>query len=181
MDKEFFLKQRKELTKNWMTSQRSIRIFINTVVYNKSDVEDLLQEVACLVAEKYDEYDSTRPFLPWAIGIAKIKIAEFYRRQKREMALKAGQFSDSLSEACIRSHQQSHPYLTGLEHCLKELDAKSRKLLMFRYSEDLSAVRIAEKLNTSPGSVRVMLNRIRNRLRHCIQLKLAGAKDSCDV
>ncbi|MBN2843777.1 MAG: sigma-70 family RNA polymerase sigma factor [Sedimentisphaerales bacterium] len=163
--------RRIEFTRNWISSQQSITMFIRATIANAADAEDILQEVACQVALKYDEYDSERPFLPWAIGVAKIKIAEYYRIRKKDTTVYTTDLIESLSEACYRLHSYLHPYANALEECLKKLDSKSARLLALRYQENLTPQAIAETMNTSSGSVRVMLTRIRNRLKNCMQLR----------
>ncbi len=164
--------QRIEFTRNWLNSQQSIAMFIRATVSNSADAEDILQEVACQVAEKYDEYDSERPFLPWAIGVAKIKIAEYYRSKKKHSTIYTSELIESLSEACFRLHSYLHPYSNALEECLRKLDKKSAELLTMRYQENLSPQVIAEGMNTTSGTVRVSLTRIRNRLRNCMQARV---------
>ena len=172
MDQESIQEQRMEFTRNWVNAQESIRLFIYTSINNANDADDILQEVACQIAQKYDSYDSSRPFLPWAIGVSKIKIAEYYRGQKRDNHVLMGEFLESLSEACFRLHSQLHPYSAALEECLKTLDSKSERLLSLRYSENLKPQQIADELNTTYGSIQVLLNRVRNRLRKCMKLRV---------
>ena len=165
-------KKRIEFARNWLSAQQSISLFINAAVTNNADAEDILQEVACQVAEKYDDYDSERPFLPWSIGVAKIKIAEYYRTQKKINSTFSSDYLESLTEACFRMHSQLHPYSKALQECLKKLDSKSEKLLMLRYQENLAPQTIAEMNDTTSGSIRVKLTRIRTRLKNCMQLRV---------
>ena len=164
--------QRIEFTRNWLSSQQSIAMFIRATVSNSADAEDILQEVACQVAAKYDEYDPARAFLPWAIGVSKIKIAEYYRNQKKHSVVHTTDLIESLAEACFRLHSYLHPYSAALEECLRTLDEKSAHLLTLRYQENLSPQNIAKGLNTSSGTIRVTLTRIRNRLKNCMQARV---------
>ena len=141
---------------------------------NAADADDILQEVACQIAEKYDEYDSDRPFLPWAIGVAKIKIAEHYRLQNKDVAMYFGDYIESLSEACFRIHSYLHPYSKALDECLKKIDTKGEQLLTYRYQDSMTPQVIADKMNTSSGTIRVMLTRLRNKLKKCMESKVSS-------
>jgi len=74
---------RELLAVNWVKVQPALTAFLIASTPQFSDAEDLLQEVAVEVARRFDDYDPSRPFLPWAIWVAKIQIANFYRARQR--------------------------------------------------------------------------------------------------
>ena len=84
------------LARNWGNVQTSLLAFITASAPQFSDAEDLLQEVAVEVAVRFDEYDPSRPFLPWALWIAKIKLAEFYRTRQRRQVILMGESRSGL-------------------------------------------------------------------------------------
>lgn len=165
---------RAELARNWVKVQPSLMAFVVASTPQFSDAEDLLQEVAAEVALRYDEYDNTRPFLPWALWIAKIKIADFYRGKRRDRVLFMGEAMDALADACSRVQQLMTEERDLLEYCLDQLTERSRRLLGLRYSDDLKPKQIATELGTSTGSVRVTLSRIRTTLMDCVQKRASG-------
>lgn len=61
----------------------------------------------------------------------------------------------------------------ALERCVEKLPPKSRRLLDLRYVDDAPMESIARAIDSTSGSVRVMLFRIRNLLADCIKAELA--------
>ncbi|MBA2117599.1 sigma-70 family RNA polymerase sigma factor [Bremerella alba] len=168
---------RELLTRSWMKAQPSVFAFVIASTPQFSDAEDLLQEVAAEVAIRFDEYDPKRPFLPWALWVAKIKIADFYRLKKRERLVFAGEAIDALAAACTRVQSLMSEEQGALEHCLKETTGRTRQLLLLRYAEDLKPRQIAKRLSMSAAAVRVTLSRARSALGKCVEQRL-GRKTS---
>lgn len=167
-------RSRADLARNWVKIQPSLMAFVVASTPQFSDAEDLLQEVAAEVALRYDEYDSSRPFLPWALWIAKLKIADYYRGKRRDRVLFMGEAMDALADACSRVQRLMTEERDLLEYCLDQLTERSRRLLGLRYTDDLKPKEIASELGTSTGSVRVTLSRIRTSLMDCVQKRAAG-------
>ena len=164
----------RQLARLWMEAQPSVLSFICASIPRFHDAEDVLQEVAVDVADHFDRYDPSRPFVAWAIGIARFKVAAHFRQQNRESPLLSGEMIDLVAEAHERQHEQLDDMREPLETCLEELSAKARRVVKMRYSEDLRSGDIAEKIGSTSGSVRVMLVRSRTQLLDCIKEKLSS-------
>jgi len=159
---------RELLARNWVKAQRSLMAFIVASTPQFSDAEDLLQEVAAEVALRFDDYDPSRPFLPWALWVAKIKIADFYRARQRGPVVFLDDSIDVLAEACVRVQETLSEERFALERCLTKLTDRSRTLLNLRYFEDMKPQEIGGILGMASQSVRVSLSRIRTALSECV-------------
>jgi len=157
------------LARNWGNVQNSLLAFITASTPQFSDAEDLLQEVAVEVAVRFDEYDPSRPFLPWALWIAKIKIADFYRGRQSRQAVLMGESMDALADACVAIQETLSDEQLAIEKCLDRLTDRSREMLNLRYSGGLSSSQIGAQLGMSVRYVRVALSRIRTTLTECAQ------------
>src|SRR5690606_7155690 len=69
-----------QLARLWTESQPIVASYIISLVPNFHQAEDVLQQVAVILVREFDKYDLNRPFLPWAMGIAK-NVALKSRRQ----------------------------------------------------------------------------------------------------
>ncbi|MBA4031445.1 MAG: RNA polymerase subunit sigma-70 [Planctomyces sp.] len=167
-------RSRELLARNWVKAQPPLTAFLAASMPQFSDAEDLLQEVAADVALRFDDYDPARPFLPWALGIAKIKIANFYRERERGRVVFLGESIEALAEACVRVHESLSEERAALEGCLGQLTDRSRTLLQLRYFEDLKPQEIGARLGQESASVRVSLSRIRTALSECMRKSLLG-------
>ena len=83
---------RQALATHWVKAQPVVAAFIASIVRDSHRADDLLQEVARISAVKFDEYDSSRAFTSWVLGIARYEILRFRRSQGRSRIM----FSDSL-------------------------------------------------------------------------------------
>lgn len=166
---------RELLAVSWVKAQPALTAFLVASMPQFSDAEDLLQEVAAEVARRFDDYDQSRPFLPWALWVAKIKIANFYRARERSPVKFIGDSIDALGEACDRVQATLSEEKWALETCLSGLTARSRQMLQLRYFEDLTPQEMSDKLGMTAGAVRIALLRIRSALIACVRSTLAGA------
>ena len=137
------------------------------------DSEDILQNVASALVDKLDQYDPDRPFLPWAIGVARLEIMKHRQSRGRDRHVFGDEVLARLAEACVDFGGEQEPLKEALDQCLGQLEGRSRKLLEFRYLHDLKPKRIAQQLGLTDNSVRVMLHRIRVGLRRCIERRMA--------
>jgi|SRR5688572_11777929 len=63
--------QQEQFTRLWTEAQPLIAGYINSFEPEFDRAEDLLQDVAVILLRKFPEYDPQRPFVAWAIGIAR--------------------------------------------------------------------------------------------------------------
>jgi RNA polymerase sigma-70 factor (ECF subfamily) len=166
---------RELLARNWVKAQTSVLAFLIASTPQFSDAEDLLQEVAAQVAIQFDRYDPSRPFLPWALGIAKIKIADFYRGKKRERLVFVGEAIDALAGASVRGQGVMAEEQQALGECLRHTKGRGRELLLLRYAHDMKPRQIATRLGMSAAAVRVALSRVRTALAECVRQRLGRA------
>lgn len=167
-----------EFTLLWTKAQPVVMAYIRSVTPQLADAEDILQETARQITTRFDEYDPQRPFGPWAMGVAKYKVLEWRRRQKKAAML----FDDDALEAIHFSY--TDPKVdwgeTGraIDQCLKKASPAAEKLLVMRYLEDLKPADIARLTKSTANSVSVRLSRARDALRDCIERRLSEVETS---
>jgi len=175
LDHKQLLCNQQVLARQWVKVQPSVTAFIRAAVPQYHDAEDILQEVAAEAAVRFHEYDQNRPFLPWTLWIAKLKIADFYRTRKRQGSVLTSQTIEALAIACANAHLSLFEETEALERCLSsKLPVRARYLLSLRYEEGLKPAEIAERLKTTPGSIRVTLTRIRDTLAEHMKREMPG-------
>ncbi len=76
----------RELARLWVQSQSVISAYITANVLDVQHAEDLVQEVAQVVAEKFDTFDRSRSFISWALGIARNRVLKYYRSRAPRQA-----------------------------------------------------------------------------------------------
>lgn len=165
---------RVQFARLWGQSETAVAAFVFSLVPSFHDAEDLVQQIAEEVAERFDEYDPQRPFEAWVIWLAKHRVIDHFRRLRRDRLV----FDDDLIQRVAEIHtKRSAPGIAdhgeALEHCLDQLPAKSRRLLNQRYVDNLTPTQIAERAGSTSGSIRVQLHRLRDLLAECVRRRVA--------
>ena len=158
-----------QFTKQWSTSERVIRLYLNSAIYNRADAQDVLQRVALCAYQKYDEYDVSQSFQGWLFGIAKFEVLGYFRNLGRNPEVIDSEISERLadnmedqSEAISREDDERRE---KLEQLLTQLPEKAQELVRLRFFENREYDEIARLLNTNEGAVRTALSRIIAKLR----------------
>ena len=158
-----------KFTKQWSASERVIRLYLNSAIYNRADAQDVLQRVALCAYQKYDEYDASQSFQGWLFGIAKFEVLGYFRNLGRNPEVIDSEISERLadnmedqSEAISREDDERRE---KLEQLLTLLPEKAQELVRLRFFENREYDEIASLLNTNEGAVRTALSRIIAKLR----------------
>lgn len=162
-----------ELTLRWTQAQPIVTSYITSIVRDFNNVEDVVQEVAVAVARGYADSDRSRPFVPWALGIARHKIADYQRKHFRNKQV----FDTDLLEKIEQGHKDIEPESQEIRHaldiCLGRLQDRGRMLIQLRYGHNLRPAQIAERVGMTANAVGVVLHRVRKALGECIQDRVA--------
>lgn len=164
----------REATRLWTLAVPTVSAFVCSLVRDFQERDDILQETAVAVMESFARYDSSQPFSAWAIGIAKNQVRLHCRRRGRERIA----FDSDAVEALARAFSNQLPNDPKLDHlgdCFGGLDPRSKELCRLRYEQDMKPAGIAERLGISANTVAKSLQRIRDRLRECVDRKASEA------
>src|SRR4029079_6183337 len=82
----------------FLRSEREIFRYVAALVPNVADAEDIVQQTALVLWEKFDAYDAGLPFTPWACRFALNKTRQWLERRQRWQALLAGGLAEELSQ-----------------------------------------------------------------------------------
>ena len=148
--------------------------YLLALVQNMADAEDLYQQTALLLWEKFDQYQPGTDFGSWATTVAHYTALNFLRRQSRRRTLfseaalerlSAAQGELKTSDCTARSE--------ALSQCVEALSAVERRLVRLRYEGDRSVNDIAQQEQRTVGAVYTALSRIRKSLLACIERRVA--------
>ena len=166
--------QKNHVSVAWTRAQPIVTSYISALVPDFHAVEDILQSVALIVVKKTDDYDPSKPFLAWALGIARNEVLHYRRSKARETLV----FNDSLMKLLSRTfaeqEEHSKEIRRAMTGCLKHLSGRPREVFRLRYGEQMAVKTIAKQLETSANTVSVTLNRCREALRKCLSQQLGG-------
>lgn len=160
----------------WSLAQPAVSAFITAVVHDFSARDDVLQDVAVAVLENFDSYDQSRPFTPWAIGVARNQIGLYLRRTRRDRHAFDTDAMESLASAFDMISEDETHLLERLRVCIARLGSRSKRLCELRYRDDLKPAAIAASLSMSANGVSKALQRVRQQLRACIEGRQAASQ-----
>lgn len=170
----------KELAVFWAQSQPAIAAFIYSLVPNFQDADDILQNVAVIAVEKFEEFDKKRSFSSWANGIAKNLILKYYSQKGKKQPVLDTEAIQKVAQVYEEESQYLHDQKEAMERalrkCLKQLQTKWRKIVDMHYLYEHSPARIAQQLSMTRNNVFVSLHRIRLSLKRCVEREIRGVQ-----
>src|SRR2546421_12319569 len=124
---------RKRLVMLMTRHQRQVFSYIYTLVPNRYDAEDLLQEASLIICEKFHEFEEGTDFVAWACQIAYWRIR--YSRQKfaRAKVVFDQELVDVLAQTAGEMADELDERHEALGQCLQRLHPRDRELLLRRY------------------------------------------------
>ncbi len=134
--------------------------YIEKRLRNIQEAEDLAEDVFLYCFAHYEEYDPEKSSrLTWLYVIINSRLKNAYRDRKYYVDLEsvAGVLSDTSvdMDMCLYLEQVGH----AVRKILEKLPSRQRKVIELRYFEERSSEEAAEIMQTTPGNIRVMLNR----------------------
>lgn len=159
----------------FLRSEREIFRYVTTLVPNLADAEDVVQQTALSLWEKFDAYDPALPFTPWACRFALNKARQLMERRQRWQALLEKGLAEELAQRREELQPEIEHRLRHLESCVHRLPQAQRALLEGYYYERASIEQLAMRFGRTTAATYKMLQRIRHNLQLYMQEK-AGAE-----
>jgi RNA polymerase sigma-70 factor (ECF subfamily) len=148
--------------------------YIYCLVRSLQDAEDVFQQTAVTLWDKFDEFDLTTNFATWACTIARFKALRYLESKGRQRLI----FSEDLlgelvqNDACLPELHDAR--LNALAKCRERLSDADQRLLLACYGGEQSIIDAAAKVGRPVGSVYDSLSRIRRALYSCIERTLGS-------
>lgn len=158
----------------FMANERRIYNFILSLVGNYSDADDLMQETAVVMLNRFDEFGAGGNFAAWGMQVARYKILNFRKRQGGKLRLFSSEAFEKIlaqSEVLI---ERDDDRMRALQDCLLKLNDSDRKLISIRYEQETTTKEVAERVGRSVEGLYQTLARIHRLLLHCIRRTLAA-------
>lgn len=143
--------------------------YINALLLNWDDAEDVFQESCVVLWRKFDDYRPGTNFTAWALRIAQNKVMDFQKARSRHRAVFSPDLQSMLLAEMARPEDAAPDGLDALPDCMERLGDADRRLAQLCYGEGMRVSEVAARLNRSPQSVHNSLRRIRGVLLGCIE------------
>ena len=157
-----------DFLRRFTLAQRALRRYVLAHVPDFHQAEDVMQEVAVILWDRFEEFQTDRSFEAWAIGIARNKVFHVRRTSGAGRLLLTGELSERFAAKLQNIVPQFDQRRGKLKNCLQKLAERARKTNELRYGEGFSTERIALETGGSVNAVRILLCRTRRSLARCI-------------
>jgi len=160
--------------------QRDVLRIVTATLYDRSQSEDLVQQVFVNAFMHLADFQTGRDFGAWLRTIARNAVREHLRKNARyERRLKVyGELLSHRWENEDRAEEFDESLRRALEECLQRLPDKAAQAVRLRYHEGLDFAAMATNMDSSSGALRNLLSRVRIRLRECIERGMARQGES---
>lgn len=155
--------------------QQQVTRYVRTLVPNRADAEEVLQETNLYIWRHADEFELGTNFAAWACRIAYYQVLTFRKRQTRSRLY----FSDALVEQLAQSAiptPSTNSDAEALDLCMAKLSDQDRALMNLRYEPGATVESISQQVGRSTKAIYNALGRIRTWLLECIQRAAAESR-----
>jgi RNA polymerase sigma-70 factor (ECF subfamily) len=169
-DGDYFVRQ-------LIVHRKRIYAFILTLVPNATDADDIMQDTAALMWEKYQKSAEITNFSAWGVQIAHYKVLEYRRRQYNKKVQFNNELFDTILGGSVAVSERFDERMEALKECMAKLDEKSFKLVLLRHQKGHTIKSIAESLSLSIHSAYKQVYRVHDVLLRCVRrtLRIEGA------
>lgn len=153
----------------FLRSEKEVFRYVAALVPNIADAEDIVQQTAIALWEKFDAYDPALPFTPWACRFALNKARQWMERHRRWQALLAGGLAEEVQLRRDALRPELEGRLRHLENCLATLPDEQRLLVEGYYYHRSGIETLADQSGRTVAATYKALQRIRQSLQLCIE------------
>ena len=162
--------QVQEFIRLLVAGQSRIYAYVMAVIGNRNDADDIMQETTSKMWQKFDTFESGTDIVAWGVAIARYRIMEFRRKQRKDARIR---FSE---KTFIELEQESKSrlddideYVNSLKNCVEKLPAHDKSLVVLRYEQGLSVKDISLRMSRTVQNVYYHLSRIHSLLLKCVK------------
>ena len=159
----------------FLANEREILRYVVAMVPNLGDAQEIVQQTAVVLWEKFDQYDAERPFAPWACRFALNVTRQWMARRQRWKALLDSGLAEELASRREQLRSEFDARLVHLDRCLQKLPEEQRSLVDGYYFRQLDVATVSDQAERTVDAVYKALQRIRRQLRECIERSLREA------
>jgi len=146
-----------------------VRAIAARVLWDRSDIDDAVQDVLIAVHEARRTYDRSRPFKPWLAGVARHRIIDRMRARGRVTAREVSIGDDDETFASSAAKQDDMMIDSpALHRALAQLPPGQRVAIQELKLRESSLEEVAARTGLSVGALKVATHRGLKRLRQIL-------------
>ena len=156
----------------FIACEPAIRGFVRSLVPTVADSNDVMQEVAIVLWQKFAEYKTTEDFRRWSFSVAKWKVLSWQRDKMRDRHVFGAETLELLAEEYEGQTEALEARREALRDCLGRLPANQRALVDSAYAPYARIDTLAAQIGVTAMALYKKLHRIRALLVDCTRAAL---------
>lgn len=153
--------------------EQAVRAYVRRLVPQRSDAEDVMQEVSVVLWEKFHILPENKDFRVWAFGVARFEVLAWLRDKGRDRLVLQEEVVLQIAEESARDEPRLALQREALERCMAKVPPGQRELLMQAYQPDVRIRELARASGRSVAGFYQWLHRMRRALLDCARRVLA--------
>jgi RNA polymerase sigma-70 factor (ECF subfamily) len=133
--------------------------YARSILRNRQDAEDAVQQAALRGLERVGSYDESRPFKAWWFAIVRNCCIDLLRQRKSSLSQSLDGNDQPQKDATQSADWEE------IAMAMNRLSEQHREVLQLRYFADLNYAELAESLNIPVGTVMSRLHLARKALQ----------------
>lgn len=154
-------------------AQSPLYAFIVSLMGGRQEAADVLQETNLKLCREFHRYDAAKPFVNWALTLARFEVMAWRTRQSRSRLVLDEDVAERVAAEMLEHPVEPDRELAALENCLQKLPKRQRALAEERYQHGATVRAMAGRMGQPENALAAMLYRIRKALQECILSTLA--------
>ena len=172
-DRDFSQDRHQQFLRAFTTNEPAVRAFVRRLVPSRADADDVLQEVAIVLWEKFEDFCDGGNFKSWACGIARFKVLAWLRDKRRDRLVLDDDVVGLIADEAFRDESNLEQQRIALETCFEKVPQRERDLLTQAYQPAAKIQDVAANSGRSVAGFYQWLHRMRLMLLECIQRERA--------
>jgi RNA polymerase sigma-70 factor, ECF subfamily len=158
--------------------ERKLYRYVASLLPRPEDAEDVLQNTARVLWQKFGDFRRDEPFLPWAYRIAHYEVLNHCQRERTRRKYFRPAVIELLIDARLKHDDLLEAQSRWLEECARKLNEDDRRLIEDRYAGERTLSELASETGRTANALYKSVQRIRRTLLDCVDngLKSEGWK-----
>jgi len=137
-----------------------------TIVGNRDDADDVIQEVCVVLWQKYDEFEEGTNFRKWAYVVTGHVAKAIARKRRRQRGFGLSDYAMAkVAQVKTGGNEFFELQCEVLRECMGKLPEEDREFLSDCYRHSSSLTKYAREIGRSVETIYTKLKRLRKRLR----------------
>lgn len=156
-----------------LKAEPQIAGFVRAQILDRNDADDVFQETAKVLWEKFGEFQEGTNFVAWAYQIARYKVQQYYQEQQRQARKFNSEVLELIAQTSESLGNEIPDMRQALVNCMEKLPGSDRDIVQRCYAIGASVRAVADELGRPFETIRSVLKRSRRTLFECIQRTLS--------